>query len=1147
LWLRFLFLCGFVFCNLYSKAQVRTKIFAPVSDTLVLDTAAVATVSVHVFWRAIELSVRSDYRFGDGFKSIIIQDPSQYDTLRIVYQTLPEWLLGVKKHREASISTLGVATVIQPENEGDLLHSEETVNTDGVLLRGISFGNAQDLVLNSSLNLRMRGRVSKDIEIEGAVTDQEFPFQPEGTTTTLQDFDRIYIALHMPHLSVLLGDYAFQSASGARFMKYAKKNRGLQLTGLDTIKKTAISWEVAAALARGRFSRNEINGIEGLQGPYRLTGSRGEQFVIVVSGTEVVYLDGQKMERGLQADYVIDYNAGEITFTPRHIINAFSRIVVEFQYSDRFYTRSVAGTSATFRRKKIAYYAGVYSEQDARNQPIQQDLDITDSTSGLTARDILRNAGDDPSQALFPGGRKLLQFSTSEPNYILRDTGSMLFYEYVETADTHGVFYRVNFSYVGPGNGTYILTGSTANGKVYRYVGTISGVPAGDYEPVSQIQPPNRLSMAEVGYVWSPRKETTISSNVSFSSNDKNLFSAKGDADNLGMAANFGISDKRYFRKKDTLNPWYISNKLQIEQTSKTFTSIERFRDVEFGREWNRSLYNPENGLDPKASGYVVANTEIGKGKGFAVYGGGGYNKSSGLQATNAKAGLRWNKKGFFAEPRAEWTDSKIGVVNNEFRKQYADAGYRKANGSLVFTAQKESSIFTNVANEQLPQNYGFRLLGATLNKQWKRWNLTVGAQDRLNQNLQLGSLKNASQARNVNFEASGRGKKNSYLKMGVTYREMHLLDTFFRNLYADENHIAGRLEYNFNKLLKAWSGNVFYQTISGREQQRQYSYFEVPAGQGFYTWLDFNGNGIKEVNEFQETPFKDQAKYVRLLVPTGTYIKAQGTEFTGNLLYQPALVIRKKNLGKLQNRITWNYLGKSTDSIWYKRISPFAENGNAASILSFNAFFRNLLEFETNNGKLMFQYNLQSRGSKLYFTNGFDTRTSLSNQFFGRVNILNKLQVRMGVERRNSDYRSEYVPMNNFEYEMNAVEPVFTFQPGTKFRIGLSGKLAEYQNHDVKIAELYEVGLQGNKTVGKSGMLEMKVSLLDARYHLTRGTTLAYDVLQGFSPGRNFRGTTDLRFNASKNIQMVISYEGRKTADAKFVHIGRAEARYLF
>lgn len=1143
--IKLLIIAGILFPICKVEAQTRKIILSPVSDSLVLDTVPVAVVTLKVTYRTRLLNPGLDYVLDKSFRTIYIIAPHSFDTLEIEYQTLPEWLEREMKNRDMTFHYK--STTLIDAQKKDVYHDGGDVVTDGILLRGISFGNAQDLVLNSSLNLRMYGNVSKDIVIEGAVTDQEFPFQPEGTTSTLQDFDRIYVALHMPKISVLLGDYAFQSPAGSRFMKYSKKNRGLQLTGKDSIGKSLLQWESTAALARGRFSRNEINGIEGLQGPYRLAGARGEQFVIVVSGTEVVYLDGERLERGLQADYVIDYNLGEITFTPKHIINAFSRIVVEFQYSDRFYTRSVTAGNATLIRKKSSFYLGVYSEQDARNQPIQQDLEAFDSTTGLTAREILRTAGDNPANAVFPGARRLTQFSANEPNYILRDSSGVLFYQHIAVPDTHSHFFRVNFTYLGPGSGTYVLIGATANGKVFRYVGNISGIPAGDYEPITQIQPPSRLSMAETGWELRPRKGTTINSNLSFSSNDKNTFSGIGDNDNSGVAGYVRVTDKRNLGGKDTVHKWYIFNSFQVEKTSAHFTSIERYRDVEFGREWNRSLYNPENGLNPSSSGFATAGTEIGKGNRFSAFVKGGINRSESLSAQNTKAGVRYRYHGWFAEPFAEISNAKVGGQINLFRSKSIRTGFEKSAKRIVATARQETSGYSNSLVELLDQSYGLRELNLSAQNSKTHYAWNISALRRINSNVSAFLLKDAADVRSLSGEYLIRSKKLGFFKLAGSYRDMELIDSSFVKLYSNEKHYSGRLEYNFSRILKILSGNIYYQSISGREQQRQYSYFEVPAGQGYFTWVDFNNNGIKEVNEFQETPFKDQARYVRLLVPTGQYIKAQGTEFNGNIFIQPFAEKVGGEKAKIQNRVTWNYNGRSAQLRGYQRLFPFVSNGSDSGILAFQAFLRNMAEFENKKRSLLLQYVTQSRGSKMFFTNGFDRRAALSNQLLMRLIPGESWQIRLGMEHKTSNYMSEFVPVNSFDYKMKAAEPEVTYQPGSRFRIGLFGKMANFKTGTLLIASLYEGGIQWNKTLGKGSMFEIKTSVLQANYFQPKGTALSYDILQGFSPGQNLRSVIDLRFNAAKNVQIVMSYEGRKTADVKFIHIGRAEARYLF
>jgi hypothetical protein len=92
--------------------------------------------------------------------------------------------------------------------------------------------------------------------------------------------------------------------------------------------------------------------VEGSQGPYKLKGQNGELYVLVISGSERVYVNGLLLERGENNDYTIDYNAGEITFTPLFTITSEMRIAIEYQYSDRNYTRFVTYAGATHQNAK---------------------------------------------------------------------------------------------------------------------------------------------------------------------------------------------------------------------------------------------------------------------------------------------------------------------------------------------------------------------------------------------------------------------------------------------------------------------------------------------------------------------------------------------------------------------------------------------------------------------------------------------------------------------------------------------------------------------------------------------------------------------------------------------------------------------------
>ena len=99
----------------------------------------------------------------------------------------------------------------------------------------------------------------------------------------------------------------------------------------------SIGVEAAGAIAKGKYKRTDITPQNGNQGPYKLVGQNGELYVLVVSGSESVFINGNKLERGIDKDYVINYNAGEIIFNSTLPIMSDMRVQVEYQVREKNY------------------------------------------------------------------------------------------------------------------------------------------------------------------------------------------------------------------------------------------------------------------------------------------------------------------------------------------------------------------------------------------------------------------------------------------------------------------------------------------------------------------------------------------------------------------------------------------------------------------------------------------------------------------------------------------------------------------------------------------------------------------------------------------------------------------------------------------
>ncbi|MBK7426217.1 MAG: hypothetical protein IPI60_03835 [Saprospiraceae bacterium] len=226
--------------------------------------------------------------------------------------------------------------------------------------------------------------MGSDIEILAAISDNTIPIQPEGNTQQLQEFDRIFIQISKDEHTIRAGDFEI-GRPDSYFLNYFKRSQGVMYSNVTKLAPgKMLNSSGSFAISKGKFRRQFIQQIEGNQGPYKLTGNDSELFIIVLANTERVYLDGALMNRGLENDYVIDYNRGEVIFTAKRLITKDARIIVEFEYTDQNYLRSMYTVSSTYEDERWKLDFNVFSEQDNKNSPGNQFLTDEDKLRWLS-------------------------------------------------------------------------------------------------------------------------------------------------------------------------------------------------------------------------------------------------------------------------------------------------------------------------------------------------------------------------------------------------------------------------------------------------------------------------------------------------------------------------------------------------------------------------------------------------------------------------------------------------------------------------------------------------------------------------------------------------------------------------------------------
>lgn len=1035
-----------------------------------------------------------------------------------------------------------------PDNRNSFFASDG-LTKNGSISRGISFGNNQDVVVNSNLNLQVAGKLTKDIEITLAATDNNIPIQPDGNSQQLQEFDKVFVQLNDRSSKLIVGDYQLQRPN-SHFMNFYKRAQGVYFNNNYALNEKGTLKSIAAgALSRGRFNRQIIRGIENNQGPYRLTGATNELFIVVLSGTERVYIDGRLLTRGQENDYVIDYNAAQLIFTAKQLITKDKRITVEFQYSEKNYQRSLYFINEEYTTKKLRIALNYYSEQDNKNRSLQQTLSTND-------RQLLYDVGDTLSLA-YTDGAVLTAFNTNEVFYKKFDSVAVsgTYRIYLYTTNSADSTYRVRFSYTGPNAGNYIQVQSAANGKVYKWVEPVSGVPQGNYEPIVPLASPKRNQMATLITEYKFNENSMLGAEGVFTNNDINTFSPHNKSNDNSQGGRVYFNNKTsVFKNDSTKTKWFLNYGGSYEYLQKNFTQVERFRGVEFFRDWNRnndSIFNDQH-LAAATIGLSAGNIFSTQYTGSSFLEGNSYQGiKNGLNNTlNLK-----NTKAFYNASYLTTDDSPYKTSFYRHKSKISQRG-----GKLLFTYldEFEQNQFKYVpADSLLRKSYQFwEWEGNITNADTSRNRFKLFYRERTDKFAYKEGLFDAAYAQNLGFSADINSIANHPFKTTFTYRKLQILDTILVTVKPD-NNLLSRLEYSPRLFKGFFQANTFYEVGFGLEQKKEYSYVQVAAGQGQYYWKDYNGDGIKQLNEFEIAQYPDQMIYIRVYTPTNNFVKSARDQFSLSVYLRPS-VFKKSGSGKLMN-FAARFVSQTAYRVDKKtyaangqvmKFNPFDINLNDTALISTNYNFRQALFFNQSSPVFGFDYTFQDNKGKQLLTNGYEWRSLQTHELRTRWNLTHA----WGFFTTNSyalkENGSQFFSARNFTIESYETEPKLSYQPNTAFR--LSGIFKYTQKDNVApggfqkaIVQDYALELKFNKL--SKGSFTARADYLIISYNDEENTPLSFEMLSSLRPGQNITWSASYQQNLSSNIQLSFTYDGRKTPGTKIIHIGGAQVRAFF
>ncbi|KAA9338256.1 hypothetical protein F0P96_05275 [Hymenobacter busanensis] len=1227
-------------------AWVRVPAGRDTTDFVLNDTLTVVPSSVAVDGRAVGYDARTG-RYRIVWPSSRVASPeagqadvrlatNRPDSVLVCYRVLPLRLSATVARRPRSLMD-SVGFHARPDfGFGDFTQKEQILATPGInktgnLTRGISFGNAQNVFVNSALNLQLEGKLTDNINLTANISDQNVPFQPEGNTQQLQEFDRIFITLTHPNWTLTAGDVVLRNKPDY-FLRFYKNvqgaavevNTGVKLGLMSTaagaaqpgvtlpnpyyplaptlgtpgvgtpplspeqggspsvnvtqpaaggageqtvqtevrgLRPLRSSTTVAAGVAKGKFASLVVPPIENVQGPYRLRGPNGEQFIIVLANSERVYLDGRLLLRGFDNDYVIDYNTAEVTFSPRHLITSNSRIRIDFEYSDFNYSRSLYHLSHYQEAGRLQLHANFYREAD--NPDNSPNLNLSDDD-----KELLRNTPANVSLVSVPGAPPVT-YDRRQVQYLRRTdpiTGQDIFV--YATDSLSGQVYGARFTDVGQGNGDYVLSATyqSANGRVYEYRAPQNGVRQGRYRAERQLPTPLQKQLVTAGASYRLDPTASVFVDLAASQLDLNRFSPEQDQ-GRALRVGYVVQDRPLSQvlgsklgNLPVVQGYKLRSALDYEYTSARFAPIDRYRDIEFDRNWStgNSQLGVGNTRTPREDN--ILNFAVGA-----------------IKDADNNFGYRVSRRYRAGEVSGlqHWLDAAQKIGDVELRGSLfvlaADAGRKRSTWARGETAVRytRGRIVPGYAYRfdknrvQLPSgdsiqsaNYFDEHAVFIQSQDTARTHYRLDYTYRRDQtpNAEQTQLRPRAQAQTVQGTLTTRLGPNQDLNLLATYRDLAARDS------ARQRTVLGQIGWNASLLNKQVRSELTYSVATGRELRRDYSYVPVPYG-GTHYWRDaapFDGQQQKDEFFEAQTPDAVYRTHIKVFIPTDDYIIAFTNRFGYRLTVAAPRGWREGTgwraaVARLSTLSTVTLDRRTTDKSLSARLNPFAYQTDEATLLSLNKLLRNTVYFNRSNPIFGAEFTVQQAQQKSLLSTGTDTRNLASQSVLLRRNLSQSFTSRLTGTRSIRESQSTYLIPRNFRIEQYEWAPELSYQPGSVFRFTGTYLRTTKKNTLAGGAEadtrgtFDELGLETRISQVSQRTLSAATRFTRVAFQGDPASVVGLEILNALRPGNNLTWNLSVEQRLSNGLNLALNYDGRKANGLGVVHTGRMQVSVLF
>lgn len=889
----------------------------------------------------------------------------------------------------------------------------DSITSKGYISQSFASGNRRDLSPNTTADLSVRARLASGVNIAAEVLDSDMPMDDDGVTNQVNELSSVRITASKDSTRLSIGDIVANN-NRQTLAKFSKKIKGLEFVTINGKKNgDTIAARTDFAATKGKFRRQQFMGQDNSQGPYYLNAGDSLSSVIVLTGTEKVWLDGRQLVRGEDADYTIDYNSGTITFNIKHIITSQSVVTVDFEYSENLYNNYFIYANAQYQRRGTRYSAGYMSEYDGLGA-------AADSVAADT--------------------------SMARPK-------------------------RNDYAFLG-------IDAKISHNTKLKAEAMMSKI------TTDRLNPAATTSRA--------------------------------------MAAIAGAEHN--FLSGDTSKSFVV--KTQWKYLSEGFVPIVTEKNIDFHEKWDLQDYR-QGGREL----FSTSSAQFKSGKSHAAY-----------TFMTAQIDGQMDGMAHILSAVGKYKNFTNTFATDFYSDQQSERKHDYLSAQLKSEYQRDSltigaSLLQKSRSSHSPTLPNYRDISTFAIRKIRHGYAGLTLTDRSSFDGFFYDHNNdsATSSTFVKAEFQLDSAEKYSLKVMEIFRKDHG--------YSNDCYLTGQISGSYQLFDRQIVISASQQSQHGNQEQLAYKYIRTTTGNGHYTWNDYNGDGIEDLNEFEVSYYKTDADYVKYFVHTGKYINTIQNDWSVNLQLRPKR--GRRRITAITSRITANAA--------IDLMRQDARRNGSSFFMGDSLIAKTLRQRYSTRLKIIqnvFAGNSWSSARQERLTYyGREDNTNDASSFFVEYDQEYGFNAKIQRTFKNSHYLSEQFAEKC--YRIHAVENQcdlkYDFTNGLS--IGLGALHSRKNNRsDTTAARINAVNMSLSFTREGKGSITLSNRIIKNKYddNSRQGSSSSYQMLEGLNVGVNCVMSASATYMITRYLQLSLLYELR-TSPGNTLHTGEMELKAVF